>query len=389
MPVRLFIGLVAMMLLPTISVHAAVYCATNENELRAAFAAIGSTFSTENNEIRLTRRVFFNGTQVFGGNVSGPSGALVISGGWGTAGVSACDTQIVDARLTVIDAQSASAILSIQRSSAFVGATPLIALGNMTLRNGNAASAPVGAYISNSFGSIEVDNVIVHGNRATASSYLGGVALTLDASSQDIELRNSLIYDNEGVFIAGGALANVLFTSLSLNPNRNWYATNNTIVAGPDTTAEAIRMQSDGNFWVINNVLRGAVRYASSITGAGAATPPQLRQLFNNFPTAPITAGIVVVSNLSNTFVDPKLDPVTYAPLPTSPMVNAGLGSPPGGVPALDVYGQPRVFGTFIDVGAVELQSIPPVLPPTVQSAVSRKTHGSAGTFNLPLSVGP
>jgi hypothetical protein len=43
-------------------------------------------------------------------------------------------------------------------------------------------------------------------------------------------------------------------------------------------------------------------------------------------------------------------------------MVNAGLGSPPGDLPARDAFGQPRVFGTFIDVGAVELQQAP-VLP--------------------------
>ena len=32
--------------------------------------------------------------------------------------------------------------------------------------------------------------------------------------------------------------------------------------AGPNSAAEALRLQSDGNFWVINNVVRGmAVSY--------------------------------------------------------------------------------------------------------------------------------
>jgi hypothetical protein len=356
-------------LMPLAPASAAIFCATNETELRAALATIGSTFSSENNELRLTRRVYFTGTQTFATTVSGPTGNLLVSGGWATAGGSptACDVQQTDARLTVIDAQGTSAVLSITRNSVSGNATPLIAVSNLTLRNGNAASAPVGLYVANSFGSIEVDNVIVHGNRATASQYLGGVAITLDSTRNDIRLRNSLVYDNQGVMIFGPQpLASVVLTSLALAPSRNWYASNNTVFAGPDASAEAIRMQSDGNFWVINNVVRGTIGYDGSITGAGAATPPQLRQLFNNFSTLPSTTSIVVVSNLSNSTVNPMIDPVTFFPQPGSPLINGGLGSPPGGTGLLDVYGQNRVSNTVVDIGAVEYQGVANVAPCTL-----------------------
>jgi len=383
MNIRIRIATLFLALTSFSAANAAIFCVTDEAELRAALGTLGSTFSSENNELRLTRGVFFTGTQAFGTLLSGPSGNLVVSGGWADAGgvPTACDVQQTDARLTVMDAQGTSAVLSLQRNSINGNATPLIAVSNLTLRNGSAESAPVGLYIYNAFGSIEVDNVIAHGHRATASLYIGGVAMTLDSTTRDIRLRNSLIYDNQGVTIfSPQPLASVVFTSLSLNPNRNWYATHNTFFAGPNSAAEALRLQSDGNFWVINNVVRGTVGYLSSITGAGTATPPQLRQLFNNFSTLPNTAETVLVSNLSNSTVNPLIDPVTFVPQPGSPLINAGLGSPPGGVPAQDVYGQGRVFNAISDIGAVEYQGVPPAPPCTLDvdgnGSVSPLTDG-------------
>lgn len=352
----------ALALLPAAPASAAIYCVTNETELRAALAAIGSSFDAAANDVRLTRRTFFTGTLEFSVQVSGPTGDTLLSGGWASAGSTPCDVQSSDARLTAIDAQGTSAVLSIRRNSVSGNATPLIRVSNLTIRNGSAPNAPVGLSVANSFGSIEVDNVIVHGHRAPNSQFIQGVAIQLDSSSRDIRLRNALVYDNSGSFQGAFPLASVLFTSLSLNSNRNWYATNNTILAGPDEGAPALRMQSDGNFWVINNILRGGVAYTSSITGAGAATDPLVRQLFNNFASTPTTDRATIVSDQGNTSADPQLDPVTRALLPASPLVNTGLGAPPGGVPDADAFGQPRVFGTFIDVGAVELQQAP-VLP--------------------------
>jgi hypothetical protein len=342
--------------------HAALYCVTSETELRAALAAIGSSFDSAANEIRLTRRNFFTGTEQFNVQVSGPTGDTVVTGGWASAGSTPCDVQAPDARLTVLDAQGTSAVLRIGRNSVTGNATPLIRVANLTIRNGSAPNAPVGLEIRNSFGSIEVDNVIVHGHRTPNSQFIQGVAIHLDSSSRDIRLRNALVYDNSGSFQGAFPLASVLFTSLSLNSNRNWYASNNTVLAGPDAAAPALRMQSDGNFWVINNILRGGVAYTSSITGAGAATDPQVRQLFNHFASTPTTDRATIVSDQGNTQADPQLDPTSFALLPSSPLVNAGLGGQPGGAATVDTYGQPRVFGPVIDVGALELQQAP-VLP--------------------------
>lgn len=339
---------------------AAIYCITDEAELRAALAAVSSSFDSAANELRLTQGTFFNGFFVFETQISGPTGDFAMSGGWTTLGDTPCGAQEVDARLTVLDAQGVSAGLQIRRNSVSGEDQPLISVSNLTIRNGSAANAPVGLYVANSFGSIVVDNVILHGHRATASQFISGVAVTLDSSSRDIQLRNSLLYDNQGVFVGGFALADVLFTSLSLNTNRNWYVTNNTIVRENENVSEALRLQSDGNFWVVNNVVRGAVTYASSITGAGAATAPQVRQLFNNFAGTSALSGAELVSDLFNGTAAPRLDPVTWTPTDGSPLFDAALGSPPGGLPNLDVYGNPRVFNGMLDIGAVEAQTVLP-----------------------------
>jgi hypothetical protein len=345
-----------------VEVHAAVFCVSTESELRAALATIGSSFDSSVNEVRLTQRVFFTGTQAFEVQVSGATGDTVVSGGWTSAGATPCDVQSIDARLTVLDAQGTSQVLSIRRNSVSGNATPLIRVSNLTIRNGSSTTGSAGLTIRNSFGDVEVDNVVLHGHRMVDAQFVNGVAVTLDSTTRDIRLRNSLLYDNLGNCVCLFPLSSALFTSLSLNSQRNWYATNNTVVAGPDEAASALRMQSDGNFWVINNVLRGGVAYTSSITGAGAALDPLVRQLFNNFASVPTTDRATIIGNQGNSFVAPQLDPVTRAPLPASPLVNAGLGAPPGGLPGLDVFGQSRVFGTFIDVGAIELQQAP-VLP--------------------------
>jgi len=358
---RLTLPLIALfaIVLPSLHAHAAtVHCVSDESQFRSALTSLGG-FASGDHDVRLTRRVFFNGTQVFSASLGTNVNDLRLSGGWDTG----CTTQVSDARSTAIDAQGLSAVLSITRNSVIVGATPKISVSNLTLRNGAAASAPVGLYLQNSYGPIEVDDVIVHGHRATASQYLGGTAITLDSTRHDIRLRNALVYDNDGMFITGTwPLVDVLFTSLALNPDRQFVVTNTTIDAGAGAQDFALRLQSDGHFDLFNNVIRGEARFDGSITGAGAATAPRVRRVFNHM-SIPVSNGVPVVDLESgNSTADPQLDPITYEPLAGSPVVNTGLGNPPGGQSATDVYGNPRIAFTYIDRGAVESLAFVPTV---------------------------
>ncbi|MCU0670979.1 MAG: hypothetical protein MUF70_16750, partial [Myxococcota bacterium] len=116
---------------------AAVYCITDEVELRAALAEVSSSFDSAANELRLTQGIFFNGFFVFEAQISSPTGDFALSGGWTTLGDTPCDVQEIDARLTVLDAQGVSAGLQIRRNSISGEIQPLISVSNLTIRNGS------------------------------------------------------------------------------------------------------------------------------------------------------------------------------------------------------------------------------------------------------------
>jgi hypothetical protein len=98
---------------------------------------------------------------------------------------------------------------------------------------------------------------------------------------------------------------------------------------------------------------------------------------------------LVGSGNLSG--VDPVLGPLafnggptrTHALLAGSPAINAGTNPIPLGTDQRGA-GFPRAVGAATDMGAYEFS---PGITPSFQSAVSRKVHGAAGTFNLPLSA--
>jgi hypothetical protein len=81
---------------------------------------------------------------------------------------------------------------------------------------------------------------------------------------------------------------------------------------------------------------------------------------------------------------------LTHALLAGSNAIDGGdpvMGCIDGqGTIATDQRGQPRVAGVRCDIGAFEYSAL---APPSLMSAVSRRVHGAAGTFDLPLSAVP
>jgi len=73
--------------------------------------------------------------------------------------------------------------------------------------------------------------------------------------------------------------------------------------------------------------------------------------------SAGFTADFVSAGNLS---VDPQFAPCgflcfSYRLARSSPLVDAGTNTPPGGLAVSDIYSGPRIVGGAVDIGAVEL----------------------------------
>ncbi|MBN8480856.1 MAG: hypothetical protein J0L88_04610 [Xanthomonadales bacterium] len=332
-----------------------VQCVGNETELRAALAAAGGS-SPDDREVRLVRRVYFNGTTEFVAQLGSLTGAFSLSGGWSPG----CSTRIDDPRATVFDAQGLSRVLVLRRDGVSGNRTPPIAVSNLTLRNGRAGDAPIGLHIANAFGSVEVDDLIVHGHRATASTAYAGTAITLQTSNGSrIGLRNVLAYDNAGVFGSGSQpLFDVMLNSFTPEVEHQFIITNTTIDAAASASA-LLLYSTNTRYELFNNILRGEVRY--DWTG-GVAPLLRVRQVFNHMPAALFNTPPVIDLDVGNDAGDPQLDPVTFEPRPGSPAIDSGLGAPPGGQSATDVYGRPRVAFTYIDRGALESQVSPDTL---------------------------
>ena len=69
-------------------------------------------------------------------------------------------------------------------------------------------------------------------------------------------------------------------------------------------------------------------------------------------------------------FGDPRFA-ADYDLLDGSPLFDAALGAPAGGLPDRDVYGRPRVFHDFLDIGAVRRSASCPSPARTAPAAIA------------------
>jgi len=91
------------------------------------------------------------------------------------------------------------------------------------------------------------------------------------------------------------------------------------------------------------------------------------------------TGGLGGTGNIgSEPLLDDDLRPRSQI---TAVCINTGSNTPPSGpLPALDLAGRPRIQENVVDMGVFERSST------HVTGAISRKTHGSAGTFDVDLT---
>ena len=211
-------------------------------------------------------------------------------------------------------------------------------------------------------GNLSVTNCTFTGNVAVR----GGALISRAAGGASMmTLRNCTITSNtanDGIampgFGGGGVFAE--------GNNTQYFAANNLIAGNFATNDPDVR----GNYTTQGNNLIGkigdATGFANGVNGDKIGTV-----------AAPLNAQFNFYGSQGGTTE-------TWSVLASSPAINAGNDSL---APATDQRGFGR--SGISDIGAFEFNGVPPAVP--VVNAISRKTHGSAGTFDidLPLSGTP
>jgi streptogramin lyase len=214
---------------------------------------------------------------------------------------------------------------------------------------------------------VSIVNSTISGNTTPSTSgallIFGNVAATID---------NSTIANNSAVPTRTGG---VLMSTGATSPPSAGNATAPTLTLASTILAKNLGSDLSDNL-------------ATMPTFTVNATNSAIQNICPS-PTCEIT-----VSGSGNLIaVDPMLGPLannggptlTHALLAGSPAINAG-SNPLGLATDQRGTGFPRTFGAATDMGAYESNVVGPP-PPVLQSAKSRRVHGAAGTFDLPLSL--
>lgn len=230
---------------------------------------------------------------------------------------------------TVIDGQHAHRLL-------YVIAKGRVDIGRITFQNGNPGSASGGGVIVSGAANTVLT---VTGNAFVTNDCPGadsGAALEIGATGTILVADNLFLANSGGstLYVANGGYADV---------------NNNTIVAnqlGNHVGLGAFEPTGSGQYYVDNNIFWNN-------EGADVYDQSGLASYFNN--DIGVFAGMAAYAETANLSVDPAFDGIlSVRPSPGSPLVNAGLDNPYGGIGSVDLSGATRLVGRHVDIGAYE-----------------------------------
>lgn len=330
-----------------------VACVGSADDLTRALSTLSaSATNTDSDEIRVRTGTYFAPAGGWSGSVTTHHG-LTIRGGYTDAG---CTQQTLDASSTVLDGNNASGVMTIN--------TPLIPdsdieVSGLTFQHGKGSSAfessagglKIGDPNPISGGKILVERNIFRDNSALASgsgNAVGGLLAATDG--QSLIVRGNLFAGNS----SPNAAAALLYSNNEID------ASNNTFVDNTATdSAQPKRVMLDyftfTGLKLTNNIFWG------NATGPGAYDVDLSPQPFAHLVGATLTNNDieattgVAVAETGTLHVDPLFAGLGNFRLgASSPLLNAGVGNPPGGLASVDLDGNPRVAGPAVDLGAYE-----------------------------------
>jgi len=278
--------------------------------------------------------------------------------GGGIFATSEGSVSIADSTISGNTTQDSGAGIYTQGSLTIAGST---ISGNMAI--GSSFSYVGGVdffYNGASPGTLAISDTTIANN--TGNTGLGAAGLYIEGNNAFVgTLRNVTITGNSNAQGGGlalfGALANITLIDTLIAGNSG---------AAPDCAA--------ANFSTITS---GGNNLIGDDTGCTISSPQPSDQI--GTAGAPIDARLGVLADNGG----PTKTVALLTSGPPSPAIDAGDNATCSGT---DQRGVVRPQGTHCDIGAFEVSS---AIAPILSSVVSRKTHGPAGAFDLPLGNSP
>jgi parallel beta-helix repeat protein len=232
-------------------------------------------------------------------------------------------------------------------------------------------------------------NIVSGGNGDTSS---GSLVQWIVGGSQAFSARvvDNLIHDNSGAYGCALDLAAVEGSDATFD------VINNTIVdnaVGDGGVCAGYYGNNEGVVRAYNNILYGNAGYDV----ASHTTLVLVDNVIGTHYAYPV--GTIPIGTLTG---DPQLN-ASFHPIevPASPVINSGSNSVPGGLPAHDLDGGPRVVGTTVDRGAYESSINDAFIQPvtntndtgvgSLRAAIASVNANGSGliTFGIGSSCGP
>lgn len=307
-------------------VHAATFCVDNSAALATALTTAQS--NNQDDTIDIVVGTYLLSSELQYVAAVAETHALYILGGHAPG----CPGPPATSGVTVLDGQNMVRQLTI-------AAKGPVGLGYITFVHGHPTQYAGGALnltnTSSTSATYVFSNVFV-ANKA-ADNNTGGAMYV--SSQGDVHLWSNAVYANSGSVSAA-----------YLSNTGNTYINGNTIVGNQlinHVGIGALDIAGTGHYWLANNILwnnesydvfdqNGSVDYAYNDIG-----------VMGNFPPLSISHELSVDPGFSGFFG------VSLGP--DSPLINAGLDNPPGGVGGCcDANHGPRLVGEHVDIGALE-----------------------------------
>jgi hypothetical protein len=329
-----------------------VACVDSATALAGALSALSSsTANSDADEIRVQVGTYVAPAGGFIASVTNHHN-LTIRGGYLDA---ACNLQVADAELTVLDGNHAAGVMTIDTIAI---PDSDIEVSALTFQNGNGSNASgsnagglkIGDPNPISGGRILVERNIFRNNSSAGNGFgqaAGGLLAATDGTS--LIVRGNLFVGNS----SPNAAAASLYSNNEIDVGNNTFTGNQstdaqlqTRVAIDFTTFTGLKL-SNNIFWG-NHIVAGSFDVNLSATGPGQIGAT----LANNDLEATTGTAVAATGTLH---VDPFfVGDGDFRLAASSPLIGGGIDDPAGGLSAVDLDGAPRIDGSSVDIGAFE-----------------------------------